>query len=97
MPTEMRSPRSAELCVLSIEEFSEPLSTQHFLLSERISVFTCATDYCSLLRPLAQQRDGMLLPDAQSLNHRTIACIADATKIVEQTPPTPDQEKQATP
>src|SRR5207247_10711607 len=39
----------------------------------------------------------MLLSDAQSLDHRTIACVANATKIVEQTPTTADQEKQATP
>ncbi len=83
MPTEMSSPRSAELCVLSIEEFSEPLSTQHVLLSERISVFTCATDYYPLVCLLARQRDGILLSDAQSFDHRTIACVTNATKVVE--------------
>lgn len=50
---------------------------------ERISVFTCATDdYCPLWRHLARQRDGILFSDAQSLDHRTVPCVADATKIV---------------
>ena len=64
---------------------------------ERISVFTCATDDCPRCAPLARPLDGMLLSDAQSLDHRTIACIADAAKIVEQSPATSNQEEQASP
>jgi hypothetical protein len=60
-------------------------------------VFTCATDYCPLSCTQARQRNGMLFSDAQSLDHCTIPCIADATKIVEQPPPPTDQKKQATP
>jgi hypothetical protein len=50
-----------------------------------------------LLRLLARQRDGILFPDAQSLDHCTIPRIADATKVVEQPPTAADQEQQATP
>ena len=73
MPTEMRSNRMVN---------GETALSLNIALAERISVFTCATDYCLLLCPLAQQRGGILLSDAQSLDHCTIACIADATKII---------------
>ena len=57
-----------------------------------LSVFTCATDdYCPLWHPLAPQRDGILLSDAQSLDHRTVPGIAHTTKIVEQPTTTADQ------
>src|SRR5262245_5363364 len=98
MPTEMDSSLRSKLQVDSDKLKSMP--TCHCSLAtstrERMSVFTCATDDCPLCAH-AQQRDGILLSDAQSFDHCTIAWIADATKIIEQPSASSNQEKQAAP
>lgn len=77
---------------MNVERHFYRTFTMNFARAESISVFTCAT----ILPAVAPQRDSgtyRLLSDAQSIDNRPIARIADVAKIIQQTATTPDERE----